>query len=69
VDGSHAGLYLWLRTQGGQDGRVTVADLAGLGILTAPGAFYGAAGSGHVRAALTASDERIGEAVTRLSGA
>jgi aspartate/methionine/tyrosine aminotransferase len=43
--------------------------MAELGILVAPGAFYGAAGSGHVRVALTASDERIGEAIARLAGA
>ncbi len=70
VDGSHAGLYLWLRPAGsGQDSRATVADLAELGILVAPGEFYGTAGAGHVRVALTASDERIGEAVARLAGA
>jgi succinyldiaminopimelate transaminase len=70
LDGSAAGLYLWLRPAGaGQDCAATVADLAELGILVAPGAFYGAAGSGHVRVALTASDERIGEAIARLAGA
>ena len=42
VDRSHAGLYLWVRPEsGGQDSWATVADLAGLGILVAPGAFYG----------------------------
>ncbi len=69
VDASAAGLYLWLRPAGGQDSWATVDDLAALGILVAPGAFYGEAGAGHVRAALTASDERIGEATTRLTGA
>ncbi len=70
VDGSAAGLYLWLRPAAGAQGaRATVEDLAGLGILVAPGTFYGEAGAGHVRAALTASDERIGEACTRLAGA
>ncbi|HEY0117612.1 MAG TPA: succinyldiaminopimelate transaminase [Cellulomonas sp.] len=70
VDGSHAGLYLWVRPAGaGQDCRATVADLAELGILVAPGVFYGSEGAGHVRVALTASDERIGEAVSRLTGA
>ncbi len=70
VDGSEAGLYLWLRPAAGeQDARATVDDLAGLGILVAPGTFYGEAGAHHVRAALTASDERIGEACTRLAGA
>ncbi len=70
VDTSAAGLYLWTRPAiGGQDSWATVDDLAGLGILVAPGAFYGTAGTGHVRIALTASDERIGEAAARLAGA
>ena len=68
VDRSHAGLYLWVRPEsGGQDSWATVADLAGLGILVAPGAFYG--DRDHVRVALTATDDRIAEAAARLSGA
>jgi succinyldiaminopimelate transaminase len=68
VDRSHAGLYLWTRPeQGGQDSWATVGDLAGLGILAAPGAFYG--DPVHVRIALTATDERIAEAAARLRGA
>jgi len=66
VDGSAAGLYLWTRA-GGQDAWTTVADLAGLGILVAPGTFYGA--PQHVRIALTASDAAIAEAAARLQGA
>lgn len=70
VDSSHAGLYLWVRPESGaQDSWQTVADLARLGILVAPGAFYGPAGAGHVRVALTASDEAIAEAAARLRGA
>lgn len=70
VDGSHAGLYLWVRPEGApQDCWATVADLAGLGILVAPGSFYGAAATGHVRVALTAADERVAEAAARLVGA
>jgi succinyldiaminopimelate transaminase len=44
-----------------------VAEMARLGILVAPGRFYGAAGARHVRVALTATDERIKAAVTRLA--
>jgi aspartate/methionine/tyrosine aminotransferase len=44
-----------------------VAALADVGILVAPGTFYGAAGSNHVRFALTATDERIAEAANRLA--
>ena len=70
VDGSEAGLYLWARPEAGsQDCWTTVSDLAEQGILVAPGSFYGSAGTGHVRIALTASDERVGEAAARLTGA
>ena len=44
-----------------------LAKLAELGILVAPGTFYGAAGARHVRIALTATDERINAAVRRLT--
>ncbi|MEN0129974.1 MAG: succinyldiaminopimelate transaminase [Brevundimonas sp.] len=68
VDSSSAGLYLWTRPElGNQDSWATVGDLASLGILAAPGAFYG--DREHVRIALTATDERIDEAAARLSGA
>ncbi|WP_159806291.1 succinyldiaminopimelate transaminase [Cellulomonas citrea] len=67
VDGSAAGLYLWVRPEGVQDCWATVRDLAQLGILVAPGEFYG--DSRHVRVALTATDERIGQAAARLNAA
>ncbi|GEL95705.1 succinyldiaminopimelate transaminase [Cellulomonas composti] len=67
VDRSHAGLYLWVRPEGGQGPWETVRDLAGLGILVAPGTFYG--DQAHVRVALTASDEAVAEAAARLRGA
>jgi aspartate/methionine/tyrosine aminotransferase len=41
--------------------------MADLGILVAPGSFYGAAGSRHVRMSMTATDERINAAVRRLA--
>ncbi len=63
-----AGLYLWV-TAPGQDAWATVADLAGQGILVAPGSFYGPAGDRHVRVALTASDQAVAHAVARLAGA
>ncbi len=73
IDDSEAGLYLWTRPAAAPGGTVqdcwqTVSDLAGLGILVGPGAFYGAAGLSHVRVALTATDERVAEAAARLSG-
>lgn len=70
VEASPAGLYLWARAAGaGQGCWETVADLAELGILVAPGAFYGPAGARHVRVALTASDEAVATAAGRLLGA
>ena len=64
IDLSDAGLYLWCtRDESSWD---SVAWLAERGILVAPGEFYGQAGARHVRVALTASDERIAAAVSRL---
>ncbi|MDX3852480.1 succinyldiaminopimelate transaminase [Streptomyces sp. AK02-01A] len=64
VDHSEASLYLW--STRGEPCWDTVAHLAELGILAAPGDFYGPAGERHVRVALTATDERIDAAVKRL---
>ncbi|WP_197382195.1 succinyldiaminopimelate transaminase [Mycolicibacterium mengxianglii] len=65
VDHSEAGLYLWATRD--EPCRDTLAWLAERGILVAPGEFYGARGSRHVRIALTATDERIAAAVQRLT--
>ncbi|MGH3620886.1 MAG: aminotransferase class I/II-fold pyridoxal phosphate-dependent enzyme, partial [Sciscionella sp.] len=65
VDHSAAGLYLWASR--GEDAWQTVGWLAELGILVAPGTFYGPSGRAHVRVSLTATDERIAAAVTRLA--
>jgi aspartate/methionine/tyrosine aminotransferase len=43
-----------------------VDRLAARGVLVAPGEFYGPAGASYVRVAVTATDERISEAVRRL---
>lgn len=64
VDHSEAGLYLWATN--GTDCWEQVRVLAEQGILVAPGDFYGAAGREHVRVAVTATDERIDAAVSRL---
>jgi aspartate/methionine/tyrosine aminotransferase len=65
ISHSEAGLYLWCTR--GEDCWQTVDWLAGHGILAAPGAFYGPAATQHVRVALTATDERVAVAVTRLT--
>ncbi|WP_281371625.1 succinyldiaminopimelate transaminase [Petropleomorpha daqingensis] len=66
VDHSEAGLYLWATRD--EDCWTTIDWLAGLGIVAAPGTFYGPSGARHVRMALTASDERIAAAAERLAG-
>lgn len=65
IEGSEAGLYLWATE--GADAWDSIARLAQLGILAGPGPFYGSSASRHVRLSLTATDERIDAAVTRLS--
>src|SRR6266496_3149649 len=67
VSHSEAGLYLWA-AHPGYDCWEAVRVLASAGILVAPGDFYGSEGTPHIRAALTATDERIDAAVTRLAG-
>ena len=65
IHDSEAGLYLWCTA--GEATWDTVGRLAGLGIVVGPGVFYGDAGNGFIRVALTAPDERIDAAVARLS--
>lgn len=67
IEHSVAGLYLWATAD--EHCRATVDRLAALGILVAPGEFYGPAGARHVRVAATATDERVAAAVARLRGA
>lgn len=64
IEQSQGSLYLWCTRD--EDCRASVDQLAGLGILVAPGDFYGDAGREFVRVALTATDERIGAAARRL---
>ncbi|MDQ1662543.1 MAG: hypothetical protein QOJ68_2523 [Blastococcus sp.] len=65
IEHSEAGLYLWITRD--EDCWATVDWLAGLGIVAAPGTFYGPSGARHVRMALTATDERIATAAERLT--
>ncbi len=66
IEHSAAGLYLWA-AHPRRDGWESVRVLAQAGILVAPGEFYGPAGIGHIRVALTATDERISAAAQRLA--
>jgi succinyldiaminopimelate transaminase len=65
VEHSEGSLYLWCTRD--EDCRLSIDHLAGLGILAAPGDFYGA--TQFVRVALTATDERIESAASRLLNA
>jgi aspartate/methionine/tyrosine aminotransferase len=65
VGHSEAGLYLWA-AHPDYDCWESVRMLSEIGILVSPGEFYGSAGAGHIRVALTATDERIAAAAARL---
>src|SRR5207237_8969372 len=66
IEHSEAGLYLWATRD--EDCWSTVDWFAGLGIVVAPGTFYGPAGARHVRIALTATDERVESAARTPAG-
>ena len=63
---SVAGLYLWLRGPESMSAYELVGAFAELGIVVAPGDFYGQAGAGRVRMSLTDTDERVAAAAARL---
>ncbi len=63
---SVAGLYLWLKGPASMSAYDLVGAFAELGIVVAPGDFYGPAGAGHVRMSLTDTDERVAAAAQRL---
>ncbi|HKA69020.1 MAG TPA: succinyldiaminopimelate transaminase [Actinomycetes bacterium] len=65
IEHSTGGLYLWATA--GESCWDSVRRLAAVGVLVAPGSFYGPAGSRHVRIALTGTDERVAAAVERLA--
>src|SRR5690606_19308157 len=64
IDGSEAGLYLWVTE--GRDAWQTMDRLAELGILAGPGHFYGDHSADHVRISLTAPLERVAQGAARL---
>lgn len=64
VEHSEASLFIW--AHGERECWSTVNQLAEIGVLVAPGEFYGPAGARHVRVALTATDDAIARAAARL---
>lgn len=64
IDHSEAGLFVWAtRDESDAD---SMAWLADRGIVAAPGGFYGPTGSRHVRLSITATDDQLAEAASRL---
>ena len=63
---SVAGLYLWLSGPESMSAFDLVGAFAELGIVVAPGDFYGEAGAGRGRMSLTDTDERVAAACERL---
>jgi succinyldiaminopimelate transaminase len=67
IEHSEAGLYLWA-TRPGLDCWAACELLATeCGILVGPGSMYGPEGNAYIRVALTATDERVAAAGTRLA--
>tara|TARA_B110000503_G_C7132581_1_gene407446 strand:+ start:869 stop:1906 length:1038 start_codon:yes stop_codon:yes gene_type:complete len=64
IDFSNAGLYIWCTRH--EDSWKSVSWLADVGILATPGIFYGAAGAKHIRIAMTATDDQISQAASRI---
>lgn len=64
IEFSNSGLYLWCTRD--EDAWTSVEWLARRGILSTPGSFYGAAGAQFIRIAMTATDEQMSDAVSRL---
>ena len=65
VDHSEAGLFVWA-ARGDETDEQLVEWLADLGIVVAPGGFYGPSGRHHIRVALTEPDSLLAEAAQRL---
>jgi succinyldiaminopimelate transaminase len=67
IEHSEGSIYLWATRD--EDCHTSVDDLARMGILVAPGDFYGDAATRHIRIALTATDERVAAGAARLLAA
>ena len=65
VEHTEAGLYIWCSR--GEPAMDSVAFLADRGVLVTPGHFYGEAGAQFIRVALTATDDEIMRAASRMT--
>lgn len=66
VEAPKATFYLWVEVPKGQTSAQFASKILDLGIVGTPGTFFGSAGEGYIRFALTTSKERLEEAVERL---
>jgi len=64
-----ASLYVWARLPRGErsSGEFAARLVDQTGVVVTPGASYGASGEGYIRISLTTPDDRLEEALTRLS--
>jgi LL-diaminopimelate aminotransferase len=64
-----ASLYVWARLPQGErsSGDFAARLIDATGVVVTPGASYGAAGEGYIRISLTTPDDRLEEALQRLS--
>ena len=69
VAGSVAGMYLWVAVPGGRPSLAWALELLDLGIVVAPGSFFGPEGEGYVRMAMVPTLEDCRRAVDVLGGA
>ncbi len=69
VAASVAGMYLWVAVPGGRPSLPWALELLDLGIVVAPGSFFGPEGEGYVRMAMVPTLEDCRRAVDVLSGA
>lgn len=69
VAGSVAGMYLWVAVPGGRLSLPWASELLDIGIVVAPGSFFGPEGEGYVRMAMVPALEDCRRAVEVLSGA
>ena len=69
VEPPKASLYIWARLPEGErsSGEFAARLIDATGVVVTPGASYGPAGEGYIRISLTTPDERLDEALSRLT--
>ena len=69
VEPPKASLYIWARLPEGErsSGEFAARLIDATGVVVTPGASYGPAGEGYIRISLTTPDDRLDEALSRLT--